>query len=194
MEHYSGDEEYILPHLEASTIMPEFIYFMKKRIDADINHEKIKESYSNFSRPKMIILSGHETTISLHEVFLMAFDKDYFIFPKFASQIAFKITTKNNSLKKENYSDYYVNYYFDDELLFNIAVSEFIEKIESHIWTREKINEYCDLNEEIIVINAKKTNRGSDKAKKAYKILVSIFIILSAFLLVLSIFFNDSIK
>lgn len=95
-------------------MMAEFIYYMKKRIDADINQEKIEGSYSDFSRPKMIILSGHETTISLHEVFLMAslgFDKDYFIFPKFTLQIAFKITTKNNSLKKENYSDYYVNYY-----------------------------------------------------------------------------------
>ena len=42
--------------------------------------------------------------------------------------------------------------YFDDELLFKIAISKFIEKIESHIWSREQINEYCDLNEEIMPI------------------------------------------
>ena len=69
MEHYSGDEEHILPHLEASTIMAEFIYYMKKRIDANINQENIEEQYKDYSRPKMLILSGHETTISLHEFF-----------------------------------------------------------------------------------------------------------------------------
>ena len=37
-------------------------------------------------------------------------------------------------------------------------------------------------------VNANKTNSESDKAKKAYKILMSIFIILSGFLLALSIF------
>ena len=83
---------------------------MKKRIDADINQEKIEEKYKDYSRPKMLMLSGHETTISLHEVFLMdalGFDKDFFIFPKFASQVTFKVTTKNNSIKKEYYSDQY---------------------------------------------------------------------------------------
>ena len=191
MEHYSGDEEHILPHLEASTIMAEFIYYMKKRIDADINQENIEEQYKDYSRPKMLILSGHETTISLHEVFLMdalGFDKDFFIFPKFASQVTFEVTTKNNGIKKQNYSDYYVNYYFDDDLLFNMTVPEFIEKIEAHIWDTEKINDYCGLNEEIIVINGNKTNTGDDNAKKAYKILMIIFIILSVILLALSIF------
>ena len=172
-------------------MMAEFIYYMKKRIDADINQEKIEEKYKDYSRPKMLMLSGHETTISLHEVFLMdalGFDKDFFIFPKFASQVTFEVTTKNDSFKKDNYSDYYINYYFDDNLIFNMTVPEFIEKIESHIWSSEKINKYCGLNEEIIVINANKTNNGDDKAKKAYKILMIIFIILSVIFLAFSIF------
>ena len=44
------------------------------------------------------------------------------------------------------------------------------------------------MNEEIIVINGNKTNTGDDNAKKAYKILMIIFIILSVILLALSIF------
>ena len=103
----------------------------------------------------MTICSGHETTISLYEVFLMialGFDKDFFIFPKFASQVTFEVTTKKNSPKKEKYSDYYVNYYFDDELLFKMIFPEFNEKNENHIWSTEQINENCDLNIMIIFL------------------------------------------
>ena len=56
--------------------------------------------------------------------------------------------------------------YFDDELLFKIAISKFIEKIESHIWTREQINEYCDLNEEIIVIDLSKGLKNNFPRRK----------------------------
>ena len=85
---------------------------MKKRIDADINGENIEGQYKDYSRPKMLIISGHETTISLHEVFLMdslGFNDSFFIFPKFAAQIAFEVTRKNDGPKK-NYSDYFDEY------------------------------------------------------------------------------------
>ena len=69
-----------------------------------------------------------------------------------------------------------------------MTVPEFVEKIEAHIWSSGKINDYCELNEEIIVINDNKTNNGDDKTKKAYKILMIIFIILSVMPLAFSIF------
>ena len=69
--HFCGDEEKSIPHLETSILMGEFIHYMKKRIEADINGEKIEENYKDYSRPKMVILSGHDSTLSSHEVFLM---------------------------------------------------------------------------------------------------------------------------
>ena len=67
--HYAGDEEKVLPHIETSKLMDEFIYYMKRRIDADINDEKVEEQFKDYSKPKMIMLSGHDSTLSAHEVF-----------------------------------------------------------------------------------------------------------------------------
>ena len=189
--HWSGDKERVLPHLETSALIAEFIYYMKKRIDADINGENIEGQYKDYSRPKMLIISGHETTISLHEVFLMdslGFNDSFFIFPKFAAQIALEVTRKGDGPKK-SYSDYFVNYYFNDEYLFNISAQEFIDKIESNIWSNEKINEFCGLEEDnrFYVINNSTSYKKKDKAKTAYKVLMIIFICLTAILLAICI-------
>ena len=34
-----------------------------------------------------------------------------------------------------NYSDYFINYYFNDEFLLNMTVNEFLNKVEPHIRT-----------------------------------------------------------
>jgi hypothetical protein len=41
------------------------------------------------------------------------------------------------------YSDYFVNYYFNDELLLNVNAEEFFNKVEPNIWPEEKINSFC---------------------------------------------------
>ena len=56
-EHILGDDEHILAPLEASKLLREIIHYMKKRIDIDINQEKIEEEYLDYSRPKMIMIS-----------------------------------------------------------------------------------------------------------------------------------------
>ena len=148
--HYCGDDERVLAHLETSKLMVEFIHYMKKRIDADISGEKIEENNKDYSRPKMIIVSGHDSTLSSHEVFLMdalGFNSSFYKFPKFAAQIAFEVTRKDDGVKKNDYSDYFINYYFNDDHMFNITVKEFIEKIEPHIWSSEKIDEFCGFND-----------------------------------------------
>ena len=187
---YSGDEERLLPHVESSKLMSEFIYYMKKRIDADINNENLSELYKDYSRPKMVMLSGHDTTLMAHQMFLidaLELTDDYFRLPNFASQMAFEITIDENIKSQKGYSDYFVKYYFDDELIFNISVVDFIEKVEQHIWSDEKINDFCgfDDNDNIIYVYNKDKE---DNAKTAYKILMIIFIVLSFILLIISIF------
>ena len=51
---FSGDKERLLPHVESSKLMSEFIYYMKKRIDADINNENISELYKDFQDQKWL--------------------------------------------------------------------------------------------------------------------------------------------
>jgi hypothetical protein len=143
----SGDDKHVLAHLEVSKIMKEFIHYMKERIDADIKGEDLEKKYEDYSKPKMIMVSGHDSTISCHEIFLMnAFGDNIiekYVYPKFATQIAFEITTNNDNKRGKTYDDYFINYYFNDELIFNKTVKEFIDKVTPHIWTDIKINDFC---------------------------------------------------
>lgn len=181
----SGDDEHVLAHLEVSKIMKEFIHYMKERINADINGEKdLEKKYEDYSRPKMIMVSGHDSTISCNEIFLMDVFGDNIIenyeYPKFASQIAFEITTNDDDKKGKNYNDYFINYYFNDKLIFNKTVQEFIDKVTPHIWTNKQINDFCGFDD----------NDKDDSDKTVlilFIILTGIFGILSTVLILLLI-------
>ena len=97
--HYAGDEEKVLPHIETSKLMSQFIYYLKRRIDADIKGEKVEEQFKDYSKPKMIMLSGHDSTLTAHEVFLidsLGLNYSYYRFPKFAAQMAFEVARREN--------------------------------------------------------------------------------------------------
>ena len=50
-------------------------------------------------------------------------------------------------LKKNSrtYSDYLINYYFNDELLLNMTVDEFYKIVDPNIWSDVQINPYVIL-------------------------------------------------
>ena len=171
-----GDEKHTLAHLEVSKLLKEFIHYMKKRVDADINKEDISSKLEDYSRPKMIMVSGHDSTISCHEIFLIeafGLNSDFYIYPKFATQIAFEVTTNNDNEKQKTYKDYYINYYFNDELKLNITVQDFIDKVTPHIWTDKQINDFCGFDD--------------DNKSDLNVVLLSIFISLTVIFLVSTI-------
>ena len=182
----SGDDKHVLAHLEVSKIMKEFIHYMKQRINADINGEKyLEKKYEDYSRPKMLMVSGHDSTISCHEIFLMDVFGDNiienYVYPKFASQIAFEITTNDDGKTGKTFNDYFVNYYFNDELIFNKTVQEFIDKVSPHIWSDKKINDFCGFVDE----------DGDDDSDRTililFIVLTGIFGLLSTILIILLI-------
>ena len=65
----------------------------------------------------MLMMSGHDSTISADQVFLIRAlglnENETYIYPKYASQLALEVRTKNDTQKKSSYSDYYVVAYFD---------------------------------------------------------------------------------
>ena len=129
-------------YLEGSEIMELLINNVKRSIEADINN-KLDSSY-----PKMLIYSGHDSTVSKQIFFLLkAFDLNFSLYelPTYATQIAFEVARQNED-KNENrsYSDYLVSYYYKDELQLNVTADEFINKIEEHIWSHEKIDSFCE--------------------------------------------------
>ena len=147
----SGDKEHVLAHVEVSKLMREFIHYMRQRIDADIKGEKIDEKYEDYSKPKMLIVSGHDSTVSCYEIFLMevfGYPIDFYVLPKFATQIAFEITTSSDQTTTKTYADYKISFYFNDDLKFTKTVNEFIEKVTPHIWSDEKVDQFCGFEEE----------------------------------------------
>lgn len=93
---------------------------------------------------------------------------------------------KNNNTKKTSYADYYVEGYFNDKKIFNVSADEFMKKIEAEIWSQEKVDDYCGFDINPVRNNTDNSNK-KDNAKTAYKVLMIVFICLSAILLAATI-------
>ena len=215
---YHGDNEKVLAHVDSSKLMSELMYYMKRRIDADITEENEDENYKDYSRPKMLMISGHDSTTSADEIFILNAlglnITELYIFPKYAAQLALEVRTKKEDGKASKYADYYVLGYFNDKQLFNVTADEFIKKIEEDIWSQEEVNEFCgfdgagskgdnssdnkngtssDTSSENSSTNNSTNStvietKKKDNAKKAYKVLMIVFIVLAAILLATTLF------
>ena len=157
--------------------MREFIFYMKRRLDADMTEVNEDADYRDYSRPRWILTSGHDSTVSANLVLLIkALELDMktkFDVPKYATQLALEIRT--NAEKCKSYNDYYIVGYFDNTELFNIKVDEFINKVESVIWTDQQVDEYCGFGSE------------NNKVNNTYKILMIVFICLTGVMLIVII-------
>ena len=172
-----GDEGKLLAHADSSKTMQEVLFYMKRRLDADITEINEDENIKDYSRPRMIMLSGHDTSLASNEIFLIYAlglnENETFMTPKFASQLALEVKTKKEG-KTSSYSDYKVVGYFNDKEIFNFSADEFIKKVEKNIWSDEQIDEFCG-------INNNSADYSTDNAKNAYKILMVISIFIAAF-------------
>jgi hypothetical protein len=187
-EWIAGDTERVLPTLEVSKFMREFIHYMTKRIDADIKGEKIEEKLEDYSRPKMLMISAHDSTISMWEMFFIKVfknnDENKYEFPKFATQLAFEVVTDGtvNSTNK-TYENYTINCYFNNDLFFNKTVKEFIDQVTPNLYSDEKINEVCKFDDQ-------KDSKEDDTDKKdLYFTLMIVFSATTGIFLILMIFF-----
>lgn len=126
---------------------------MKKilsNIEARIKLDKEgKSDKKDYSAPRFLIHSGHDTTLAGVVVFLnTAFGitttlKDFN--PKYASNIYLELMKKDTDLKGDD-TDYYVDYYFEDRLVKTIPFPEF-EKIKTLLWEEKKIDDFCGFSQ-----------------------------------------------
>ena len=160
----AGDKENVVATLEVSELLREFIHYMKQRVDADINNEDIQKNFGDYSKPKMIMISAHDTTLSLWEMFFIKVflnnNVTKYILPKFSAQLTLEVVTDNNtdSSKNKNYNNYTINCYFNDDLFFSRKVDEFINLVENNIYDDNKMNEYCPVESIISREKRKKIN------------------------------------
>ena len=129
-----------LVYIQGSPPMELLVNYAKLRIDEDIENSSLNNTDSKDSSKKMLIVSGHDSTISAQELFIinsLGKNLEFYRYPTFASQLTFEITRKDDKKSKRNYSDYFVNYYFNEELLLNMTLSEFLDKMEPNIRTSD---------------------------------------------------------
>ena len=115
------------------------INYTKLKIDEDLG-------INNSTNPKMLIVSGHDTTLNTQQFFMqfaLGTSSNFSRNPTFASQMAFEIK-RNDDKQNRNYSDYFINYYFNDELILNMTVEKFLNIMEPHIMSSEQINAVCN--------------------------------------------------
>ena len=146
-EDFYGDENNDVILLSESKLIKEVLYYMQLKIDEDMNKKEGEESkpvnVSDYSKPKMVIYSGHDSTLTAEELFMLKFfktNKDY-IYPTYTSQLAFEVT---RDAKKDDYSSYKVKFYFNDVLYVETNFKEFKKIIEENAWTDEKVSEFCN--------------------------------------------------
>ena len=189
-----GDKNHSIAHLESSKLMNEFIHYMDKRIQNDINKNKnsnndVDKNLGDYSNPKMLMISGHDTTISCYEIFLkeaFGMDDNFYRYPQFASQISFEVVTKEGIEKGQKEEDYVVKYFFDDISLLNVSVPEFKNKVRKQIWDDETILTFCGYNKENKdSSNDKKDSNNNDNNNNKNDTLLKIcFIITSSLALI----------
>jgi hypothetical protein len=150
-DDFYGDEKNQVSSLVESNLIKDILYYMNLKIDEDKNNENRRQNFSDYSKPKMIIYSGHDSTLSGEEMFMIRNfglkDTD-FIYPTYTTQFAFEVTRNDEKKDKIEYTDYKVNFFINDKLFISSNFKDFKETIEKKSWSTEQINEFCEIKGE----------------------------------------------
>ena len=140
-----GDENNDILLLE-SPLLKEMVHYMKMRANADINGEIIENNITDYSRPKLILISGHDVTITFQIIYMIKYfglDLNLYKLPTYTSQIAFELIRTTDETKNLTYANYKVFFYFNDDEIFNVTFDEFVDVVEKNSWNLEQIDNYC---------------------------------------------------
>ena len=187
---FHGDKDKIYAHSDSSNILREELYFMKRRLDTDITPENEDANLKDFSRHKMLMYSGHDSTITA-DIILILYAlginaTELYYYPRYASQLSLEVRTSKS--KCSNYSDYYLLGLLDQTELFKVNAQEFIDKVGNEIWNQENVNDFCELNSNLDD-NTDNYEEKKDNAKTTYKVLMSIFICTNSISIATALFF-----
>lgn len=125
--------------MAASPMMRDILSWMKQRIEYD---KENKTTVANYTSPKMVIHSGHDTSLFVLNIFMKEAlqNKSDLYYPEFASTVFF-------TLYKEN-GNYFVEYSHSNYFQDTYSYEDFVKLVQSTIWSEEKIKEFCKFTEE----------------------------------------------
>ncbi len=85
---------------------------------------------------KILVYSGHDIMIAPMEMYLKKIFGTPLIYPHYGSNLNLKLI--------QNENEFYVEYYFYDDLIYKTNFNNFKEKILEGLWTNEEISEFCN--------------------------------------------------
>ena len=150
-----GDEKGEGYKLEVSLLLRDAVNHIKNNIYSDITGEnkKIKTTYDN---PKFMIGNGHDSTIMGIELFIneaFQLSKDIYsnvIDISYAGSLTFEVIRDNKQKSIFDVSNYFIDYYINDQLIKRFNFTGFTQVIEQYAWTEEKIDEYCSVENYVL--------------------------------------------
>lgn len=126
-------ENNMLSIMAMSPTFQSIIAWMEKRIRKD---KEGKDHEIHGSEPRMVIYSGHDTTMATMHLFMEEVFKIKINDHTYASNQHFELI--------ENDKQYTVEYYSNDDKKLEMPFDEFSSKINKVIWRVDQINDFCN--------------------------------------------------
>ena len=177
-DYQYGDSEGKLIRIDMSPFFNELVEYIQKRINIRINNTHV--SQNDYSSPKFVMISGHDSTLTSMMLFLgLMFKKEntsyYYRNPIYASNAAFEVYIKDNEdLTKLTEDSFEIEYYFNGEMIDTFNFTDFKEKVKKEAYTPEKIGEICKYNTS--------DDKDDTKTESTSNTTLTIFIILTIIL------------
>ncbi len=146
-DYLFGDKNQDIIFVDSSLLIRDAVNYMKKRVDADINNEDTSTKLNDYSRPKLVVVSGHDSSIVAFQFLIKIIFNltDVQILDiSYGENIVFEVYKNNETKDKYNYSDYYVNYLINDVIIKTFKFDNFVNVIETKTWDNEKVNKFCN--------------------------------------------------
>jgi len=139
------------PLISISPIITKIIKWMKLRADKNNNFAP------DYEEPKLVIYSGHDSTLFQMQTFL---------------KICFNIEVEKTEFASTQLMElrkygriYYVEIYYNDKLKMNITLNEFEQQINKNLLSEDEINDLC-------------YSQGNNKIKIMYILIICLIICL----------------
>ena len=130
--------------ISMSSSLKKLVKFMEERIVYDQGYDEASHKIQEDKTPKFIMYSNNELSLYYLQIFLReAFDITL-RYPDFASNQFIELHRKDGiPFKDLTEKDYFIQYFFNGELLLKINFIDFKNKISELEWSSRKINNFC---------------------------------------------------
>ena len=127
--------------MASSPIFKDILHYMDNIISININKEHLKNKKIS---TKFLMYSGHDYIIAAVQLYLNAIFGIPCFYPGFAANQFFELHKEDGIAdNKLNENNFYVEYYYNGNLLLNISYPEFKIKVLEIMWRMDHIIDFC---------------------------------------------------